>query len=1002
MKKFESAALSITFDNGAITELCAKDGKNLIAKVCPFAELEYCTISPAFTNEWIRPFERKEPTFAVYSKTEERADGFKLYYIYNDAEIVLDFDVEIVPEAILFTLKSVETEGERPQIIRFAHIFLDTESETAATGMSLDPDTGGINLPGLEQEQGALVYDHFSYEGRVWAITAAKRENLRENMKTITKKYMPSNMWSDCGGAFSLDRPEINGSYMMCFGTFLPGSLTPDNIEEWIEMLHDIGITQVDFHGAEGKNFSFGDFEPNREIFPEGRKSFKKMVDRLHEGGIESILHTYGSLIGKGSSFVTPVPDKNLGYNRIFTLAEDISPDETEIHIEESTEDISLVLTSQYNSSTYIICDDEIIEYTELGDHCLKGCVRGVLGTKPAAHSKGTKGRNPKRKYNIFVPDAGGPLFNKVAKATADFANECGFDAYYFDALEGVKAIDGDDLFKIWSVRFINKVQEYTGRSIPMEMSTMNHGLWYTRSRMNAFDYPKRAHKNFLKRHAEINKMAQEKNLMTQNLGWWKMGENKPLNTSEYERITTDVYDFFGRLAASYGFSMSFQSLSLFDWQKSEELKRCGDRIRRWEKVRLGQELTKEECALITDHEVYMKPDGIYMATYLKDVAQFAGGKASVCIDNPYGAQQPMLIRLETLYNKTDALAKQNEQGIDVDALVLASGIDTKETTTAQTEAYYMFDGAFAKDLKTVTSRTVTASITDEASPYGNAISFKVKAAKDIGVARFERIFENPVDITGQYGYGVWVYGDGKGEIINLQIRSPKMYSDGLDHKIIKIDFVGWKYFELYESSSSESMEYLWPYYYRHLNKDDEFTPTVYEATTSDWNENVYLAGERLKGNPKQITSSRPDFARIKYASVWMNNMPVGEECSVKIAGWHSFFTGTGEISDITVKAEEGSIEVQGTLPSDCIVEYSDGRKTAGLGEKWGEQHTKASWYSSGAKGEMTDAFTASGMITLKPGKNILNISADTPDGTRLRVVCGVTEDKPVISREVK
>ena len=83
-------------------------------------------------------------------------------------------------------------------------------------------------------------------------------------------------------------------------------------------------------------------------------------------------------------------------------------------------------------------------------------------------------------------------------------------------------------------------------------------------------------------------------------------------------------------------------------------------------------------------------------------------------------------------------------------------------------------------------------------------------------------------------------------------------------------------------------------------------------------------------------------------------------------------------------------------------MEYSDGRKTPGLGEKWGEQHTEASWYSSGAKGEMTNAFTASGMITLKPGKNILNISADTPDGTRLRVVCGVIEDKPVISRDMQ
>ncbi|MBR3576971.1 MAG: hypothetical protein IKL42_06170 [Clostridia bacterium] len=1002
MIKFESPALTITLDNGAITELCAKGGKNLIDKVCPFAELEYRTIRPAFTNEWIRPFPMKQPTFATYSKMEEREDGFKLYYTYNDAEIVLDFDVQIVPEAILFTLKSVETDGEKPQVIRFAHVFLDTDGETVATGMSLDLHTMGISYPGLEENQAALVYDHFGYEGRSWAITAAKREDLRENMKKVTKQYVKDILWSDCGGAFSLDRPEINESYMMTFGAFLPGSLVLENVEEWIEMLQDIGITQVDFHGAEDKNFSFGDFEPNREIFPEGRKTFKKLVDRLHEEGIESILHTYSALIGKRSSFVTPVPDKNLGYNRIFTLADDISETATDVPILEDTADISLVLTSYYNSSTYIIWDDEIIEFTELGDHVLKGCIRGALGTKPSAHSKGTQGRNTKCAYYLFTPDVGGPLFDKVAKATAEFVNECGFDAYYFDALEGVWALEGMTLLRTWTAKFINKVAEYTGRSMPMEMSEMNHVLWYTRSRMNAFDYPRRAHKKFIERHAEINRFCQEKNFMTQNLGWWKMGENKPANTSHIERITTDIYDFFGRVAAANGFSMSFQSLSLYDWQKSEELKRSGDRIRRWEKVRLGQELTSEERALIVDCEAYMRPEGIYRASYTENIAQFVDGKASVCIDNPYGKQEPMLIRLETLYTKADAPSKQEKGGVDVDALVLASGVNIKETTTAKTDEFYMLDGTGANDLKTITSRTVTASIADESSPYGNAICFKAKAAKDIGVARFERIFETPVDLTGQYGCGVWVYGDGKGEILNFQLRSPRMYQCGLDNKIIEIDFVGWKYFELYESSDSKVMEYLWPYYYRHMNKDDEFTPLKYDGNIYEWNENMFLTDDPIERNPKHITSEKPDFTHIGYACVWMNNMPEGEECNVKIAGWHSFFTGTNEISDITVKAEEGNIEVKGTLPSDCIVEYSDGRKTAGLGEKWTDKNTPPSWYSSGAKGEVMNNCTASGMITLKPGGNILDISAKAPDGARLRVVCGVKEDKPVISREVK
>ena len=65
---------------------------------------------------------------------------------------------------------------------------------------------------------------------------------------------------------------------------------------------------------------------------------------------------------------------------------------------------------------------------------------------------------------------------------------------------------------------------------------------------------------------------------------------------------------------------------------------------------------------------------------------------------------------------------------------------------------------------------------------------------------------------TVYQGIGVWVKGDGNGQLLNFRLESPKHLSHGArgDH-FIKIDFTGWKYFELVEIESSEFSNYIWP-----------------------------------------------------------------------------------------------------------------------------------------------------------------------------------------------
>ena len=111
--------------------------------------------------------------------------------------------------------------------------------------------------------------------------------------------------------------------------------------------------------------------------------------------------------------------------------------------------------------------------------------------------------------------------------------------------------------------------------------------------------------------------------------------------------------------------------------------------------------------------------------------------------------------------------------------------------------------------------------------------------------------FDPWLDINKNQALGVWVKGDGNGELLNFRIESPKHLSSGArgDH-FVKIDFTGWKYFELVEIESSEFSNYIWPdsgfYVY------DSFRHTV-------------------------------QFNNVDKIQLWYNNLPAGKEVNCVI-----------------------------------------------------------------------------------------------------------------------
>ncbi len=80
--------------------------------------------------------------------------------------------------------------------------------------------------------------------------------------------------------------------------------------------------------------------------------------------------------------------------------------------------------------------------------------------------------------------------------------------------------------------------------------------------------------------------------------------------------------------------------------------------------------------------------------------------------------------------------------------------------------------------------------------------------------ARAIKKFEPVADLTSYDAIGFWVHGDGSGALLNVQLTNLPEYFRTLDDHHVKIDFEGWRYFELLlrERDAAGYHDYKWPY----------------------------------------------------------------------------------------------------------------------------------------------------------------------------------------------
>jgi hypothetical protein len=280
------------------------------------------------------------------------------------------------------------------------------------------------------------------------------------------------------------------------------------------------------------------------------------------------------------------------------------------------------------------------------------------------------------------------------------------------------------------------------------------------------------------------------------------------------------------------------------NFEKSYNAQRLGALVKQYEELRLANHFpqsVKEKLA-VPDSEFTLKKtaQGKWQFRPVRyDVHKVLGvdGKSNRWkVENKF-SPQPLKVRIEALLS----LASYQTNGE-----VVAAFAEPNEFGATQSS-----DG--------VSSLLQTVSTPVKAGSASGC--FTAKSEKDnlfCAWAMAGKKFSQPVNLLKK-GFGVWIHGDGKGEVLNFQWRAPEHLSVGVSEHYALIDFTGWRYFEFVEPESDRLMDYGWPYFY--ANPDKEFGGT-------EWIQHWNLAAG----------TSWVDYAKLDSLKLWFNHIAKGEK----------------------------------------------------------------------------------------------------------------------------
>ena len=875
---------------------------------------DYC--APAQTPRFARV---KKGGQTYPSSAVTYAEG-RLDVAFGESGVRAGLRVEIHPRHVIFEV--IEVDGDDVEGLTIVDVGLslrgNLDEPFAGCALALNLRTNVPEIPGPNRRLRAMCYPRFGFQGAKVAVIGCPTGDLRDVMKEVVRaaEDLPQ---SDIGGPWALDAESNRGSYLFDFG-----ALTEKTVDDWIALVRDLGMNQIDFHT--GRSLRFGDCAPNPDLFPNGRDSVKAVIDKLHAAGIAAGLHTYAFFIAKNTPYVTPVPDPRLGKDAVFTLAESLTADAAAVPVVEPTTDMSTTTGFFVRNSVTLQIDDELITYSGVSKeppYAFTGCTRGACGTRAAPHDKGAAVHHLKECFGLFTPDADSTLLAEVAANTAETFNECGFDMIYLDALDGEDILGGGENSWHYGSKFVFEIAKRLDRPALFEMSTFHHHLWYVRARMGAWDHPNRSHKRYIDLHCAANR-AGSRMFLPMNLGWWavKTWSEGPSVTQIEPTFPDDIeYLMCKCLGADMGFALmgvnpgnistvpAFQQLAPI-FKQYEALRHAGH-FPESVKARLREPGKEFTLGQNDDGAWQFRP-----VQYDKHKIQSSDPPSMTWTTQNGFAPQPLQLRIQ--------------------ALMAAAPYDAPEAVTV---VDFSNPDAFSDQAR---AENVTADLASSADPVkAGAVSGRYTATSSRSDpngawAKVGTVFAPPLNVAERQALGLWVHGDGLGELLNVQLRSPEhTVHGGLGDHYVRVDFTGWRYFELIEPEGGRIEEHAWPY-----------------------------------GGAYAVYRETVDYGQVDRLSLWYNDLPPGKDVACCLSPIKALPLVKGAVVNPRVTIGGKTLTFPTTLESGSYLEFR-----AGTGCK-----------AYGPKGELLGELTPQGDVpTLEPGENTVELACDTSDDASAR-----------------
>lgn len=779
----------------------------------------------------------------------------------------------------------VSLEGDDVDTLTFIDVPLATGAATndsfATCALALNLKTNVLEIPQPATRLRAYAYRRFGFSGARVALVGCSPAELRAIMKEIVNAAddLPK---SPIGGPWALDARCNHESYLID----MKGEITEEVVDQWIEMARNLGFRQIDFHT--GHSMRFGDYEPNPKLYPHGAASVRAAVEKIHAAGMLAGFHTYAFFIGKDTPWVTPKPDPRLAKTALFTLSRDLTMEAGTIEVAESTANMSAATGFHVRNSATIQIDDELIVFGGVSPtppFAFTECRRGSYGTKAATHAVGAKVHHLKECFGLFLPDGDSTLFTEVARKTADVYNSCGFDMIYLDALDGSDLVAGWQNAWHYGSKFVFELCKQLEKPALFEMSTFHHHLWYVRSRMGAWDVPARGAKPFIDMHTLVNEVSARQYLPT-NLGWWGAFNWAGIQP---ERTFPDILEYLCGKCIGYDSSLSLLvGFSPEEYASSDNTRRLAAMIKRYEQLRQsgyfsesvkkrlrvhGDEFTLEQIE--QDRWQFVPVD------YLAHKVDTADSRSLDWTMHNRFRTQPVRLRIEALMSAGDDDPPDNP--------VLADFSNPEQFSTKQARK------GVAGTLSTVSEPVRVGPVSGclEASNNNSQISGSW--------IMWGKSFSPYLDLRNR-GLGVWIYGDGQGEILNFQLRNPPECGGTIRDGYVPIDFTGWRYFRLIEPESQRVPHYDWPYF----------------AERSGWPEQPH----RLMSYAYPVFHIWMDYSRISSLNIWFNNLPPGKAVRCYLGPIRAIPLVSTRIKNPSVTLNDRTIIFPVELESGGYIEY--------------------------------------------------------------------------------